>query len=169
VSAHRLWSHLQSWGPPLLWMVVMSSLSTGPFSGEQTSRFIEPLLLWLFPGLSISTVKAIHAWTRTGAHVVEFGILSALWYRSLTWGVPGWQLRPAFLAFGLTILFAVADEIHQAFVATRFAKITDVGLDGLGALGGLALVGVVLGRAGDVKERPLQADSPGPIEAPAKD
>jgi VanZ family protein len=127
------------------------------------------LLLWLFRDLSISTVKAIHAWIRTGAHVVEFGILAALWYCSLARGVRGWRLRPAFLAFGLTILFAIADEIHQAFVSTRFAKMADVGLDGLGALGGLMLVGLVLGRARDVKERPLQGDSPGAIEAPAQD
>jgi len=144
--------------------------STGFFSGEQTERLAHPLLLWLFQGLPISVAKAVNSWIRTTGHLVEFGVLAILWYRSLAWGIRGWHPRSALLAFGLTILFAVVDEGHQAFVATRFAKITDVGLDGLGALGGLALSGLLLGGAGDSrKAHAPEGPPPRRFETSAKD
>jgi VanZ family protein len=46
----------------------------------------------------------------------------------------GWALR---LAFGVAILFAMSDELHQAFTPTRDPSLVDIGIDSLGAGAGL--------------------------------
>ncbi len=41
------------------------------------------------------------------------------------------------LAFALALIYAASDEYHQSFVPGRGARITDVGIDSIGALIGL--------------------------------
>ena len=43
------------------------------------------------------------------------------------------------LAFALTVLYRVLDELHQAFVPGRTASEADLGLDAAGALIGVGL------------------------------
>ena len=51
---------------------------------------------------------------------------------------PGWAL--ATVAFALTVLYGVSDELHQTFVAGRTASEADLGLDAAGATIGVTLV-----------------------------
>ena len=44
------------------------------------------------------------------------------------------------LAYGLTVIYAVSDEIHQAFVPGRSAQLSDVCIDACGAAIGLSLI-----------------------------
>ena len=73
-------------------------------------------------------------------HVGVFGILTLLLWRALA-GTTAWR-RPWAWAFALTVLYAVSDELHQAFVAGRHPSAADVGIDATGAL--IALVAVRL-------------------------
>lgn len=50
---------------------------------------------------------------------------------------PGWAL--AAIAFALTVLYGVSDELHQAFVPGRTASEADLGLDAAGATIGVTL------------------------------
>lgn len=77
------------------------------------------------------------------AHFVEYMILGGL-------SAASWVLyqaeeqgnrKPFFLiAWGSCVLFAVLDELHQAFVPGRTSSIRDVLLDSVGALFGAFLV-----------------------------
>jgi len=128
---------LRRWGPLILWMVVMSSLSTEAFSAEATGRFLLPALHWLFPEASPKTLELMHGVVRKGAHVTEFAILAHLWYRALDWHRTGWRTRTALAALLLTAGFGALDEAHQLLVPSRTPSIMDVGWDGLGAVLGL--------------------------------
>jgi VanZ family protein len=63
-----------------------------------------------------------------GAHMFLFGVLAVLWVRALR--KQRWAI---FLAFLLTMLYALSDEFHQAFVPGRTADPLDLVYDGLGA------------------------------------
>jgi len=67
---------------------------------------------------------------RKGAHMTEYAILAVLLVRALARELP---------AFALGVLYAVTDELHQAFVRGRHASPVDVAIDSIGlALGLLA-------------------------------
>jgi VanZ family protein len=167
--SRRGWVFFLRWGPLCLWMATIGMFSTGAFSAEQTGRSLDPFLRWLLPGASVGTIQVLHGTIRKWMHVVEFAILALLWYRSLSWGRRDWQRTAALKAFGLTILLAVGDEVHQAFVPSRIASAIDVAWDSLGALCGLAGWGVLGGAL--LGERPnAQEGGPlGSLEAPAGD
>ncbi len=81
---------------------------------------------------------AIEFFIRKAAHMTEFAILAVLLYIWLC----RWQLtrlRRYGLAVAATILYACSDEFHQLFVEGRAGQISDVAVDGMGALLGLAL------------------------------
>ncbi len=81
---------------------------------------------------------AIEFFIRKAAHMTEFAILAILFY---IW-LGRWQLtrlRRYGVAAGMTILYACSDEFHQLFVEGRAGQISDVAVDGVGALLGLAL------------------------------
>ena len=67
-------------------------------------------------------------------HAGEFGLLNLLLWRALYYG-EGVKFKKA-LGWSLfsTILFAVSDELHQAFVPLRQARWQDMAQDGLGAM-----------------------------------
>lgn len=133
----RSWPLLWRWGPLILWMAVISGFSTAAFSAEETSRFLIPLLRWLFPGVSPATFELLHLGIRKGMHVAEFSVLALLWYRALGWNGPRWHVRAALAAFLLAAGFGVIDEFHQTFVPGRTGALGDVGWDSLGAALGL--------------------------------
>lgn len=141
--AGTLWSGAWRWGPLLLWMTAISVFSTDAFSAHQTSRVLLPLLRWLFPDASPTTLDWLHGVVRKGMHVAEFGILALLWYRALARGISGWRGQAALAAFVLTAGFGALDEAHQMLVPSRTASIMDVGWDVLGAALGLGVRGGV--------------------------
>jgi VanZ family protein len=147
-------------------MAVISGLSTDWFASSETSRYIRPLLEWLFPAASIEAVELMHAAVRKAMHIAEFAVLGSLWYRSLAWGQRGRGVRPAIGALGLAVLCAGLDEAHQIFVPERGPSVFDVGWDGLGAL--LGIVGTrMLGRRGASSERGSAAGKEAPRSSSA--
>lgn len=101
------------------------------------------LIFWLssqpvLPGVGTPGTDAIF---KKAAHVVVYAALALL----LVWAIhdPAAPItrRTLWLAFGLSVGYAVTDEIHQAFVPGRGSHVTDVLLDGAAAalaLGSLA-------------------------------
>jgi VanZ family protein len=70
----------------------------------------------------------------SGAHSFVFGVLAVLWARAL-----GERRHALILAFALTMLYALTDEFHQAFVPGRHPDLWDLVCDGFGAVLGLGL------------------------------
>jgi len=68
------------------------------------------------------------------AHAFLFGVLAVLWARALSE-----SRRGLLLAFALTMLYALLDELHQTLVPGRHADPWDLLCDGLGAALALGL------------------------------
>ena len=121
--------------PVIAWMLLIFAGSSDALSAEHTSRFIVPFLRWLDPAMSFQTIAAIHVTVRKIGHFTEYAILAALLWRALrgTFSLA----NKATLTVGTFLVvaaFAVSDEFHQSFVATRTASGHDVMIDWCGAL-----------------------------------
>jgi hypothetical protein len=125
------------WLPILLWMVLIYGGSGNLLSAQQTSRFLRPMIHWLFPRLSEAGVIRAVGWIRKGAHVTEYAVLALLIWRARRRPYPAvahpWSWRDAGWAFGLAAAYAMTDELHQSFVPSRTGSVWDVLLDAGGA------------------------------------
>ncbi len=101
---------------------------------NETSRFIRPLLEFLFPNADAPTLTFYHGLIRKGAHVFEYAVLGLLAYRALGIATP----RPI---IALIVVGAVAalDELNQSFNPARTSSPWDVGLDVLGGIIGIGI------------------------------
>ena len=100
-------SALWTWAPVVAWMAVIFAFSSVPS---------------LSSGFSFDYVL------RKCAHMTEYAVLAVLLVRALGREAP---------SFALGVAYAASDEIHQMFVPNRFADITDVVSDAIGAGTGL--------------------------------
>jgi VanZ family protein len=64
------------------------------------------------------------------AHAAEYAVLGALLVRAT--GKAG-------LAFALATIYAVSDEVHQAFVPGRMGSVLDIAIDAVGVACGVVL------------------------------
>jgi VanZ family protein len=124
---------LRHWWPALAWAAIISIFSTGLFSGENTSRFILPILTRLFPRASLEALAFVHFLIRKSGHFVEYFLFSLLVLRGIRAGRREWRWTWAAAALAAAACYAGLDEFHQAFVPTRTASIYDVLLDSFGA------------------------------------
>jgi VanZ family protein len=103
-------SFVRNWLPVVVWAAVIFALSAVPDLGTGLGGW--DLVL------------------RKLAHATEYAILGALLVRAS--GRAG-------VAFGLGVLYAVSDEVHQSFVTGRHGAPLDVAVDALGVAVGIAL------------------------------
>jgi VanZ family protein len=119
-------------------MAVIFWLSSGSFAAEETAPRVFAFLRFLLPWAGESQLALLHGLGRKAGHVLEYAVLAWLWHRAFSKTLPG---RPhARSAFGLTLAYAVFDELHQGWTGWRDASAFDVGLDALGGAGALALL-----------------------------
>lgn len=72
-------------------------------------------------------------------HASEYFVLSILIYNFLkNLKISGW--KTVIISIGISFLYACTDEFHQLFVAGRTSQFTDVLIDTLGAIIGIAMV-----------------------------
>ncbi|MEW6268593.1 MAG: VanZ family protein [Thermodesulfobacteriota bacterium] len=117
-------------------------LSSDYFSGDQTGGILLPLLELLLPGVSPTTLVALHGAVRKLAHVTEYAILAILLVRALERPRRAvWTTATAALVIGAG--YAVVDELHQTWVPSRVGSPIDVALDACGTLLGVALATVL--------------------------
>jgi VanZ family protein len=148
---NRLWGY----GPLVLWLGFIFFASTGEFSASNTSRIIRPLLLWLFPGISEATLVSVHIFVRKCGHFTEYAVLGLLAARAFIPSAIKTLHKHWFLSsLMLVIVYALLDEYHQSFVATRTGSIYDSMIDAAG--GFIALVVLALWRRMKSKRRSEQ-------------
>lgn len=104
-------------------------------------------------GLRVSEDAAVDKPFRITGHLLAFGSLAGLLLVSLSWGRPP-VLRDAALALGITVLYALSDELHQSFVPDRTGRPDDVFIDALGALIGIVVAWLMLRARGRVGHGP---------------
>jgi VanZ family protein len=136
-------SRLATWLPPIVWMAVVLAMSSAEFSAENTGGFLRPLLTWLMPWLRAEHLGVIHGVVRKAAHLTEYAILGALWFRAVMRSGVARRGAAAWLALGISVVCAVVDEAHQSMVPSRTSSVGDVLVDSAGAL--LAIVPSALG------------------------
>ena len=126
---------LRYWGTVVAWMLVITTLSSDAFSAANTNRYIDPIIRFLFPSISISGMLLIHTVIRKAAHFTEFFILGLLAYWASRRGrMPQWRWRWVVQALVVAGGYALLDEFRQGFVPSRTPSLADSGIDFLGAL-----------------------------------
>ena len=126
------------YAPLILWIGVILYFSTRNASMSNTSRFIRPILEFLFPNATESTLIIYHAYIRKFAHFAEYAGLAffaarAFWDSSVRFLQNYWYLA----AFGLVLLIASTDELNQSFDTTRTGSVYDVLID---CVGGISMI-----------------------------
>ena len=106
-----------------------------PGRGRLAALLVPPLLaMGVVFFLSAQTSDPVdRAWwdvlLRKGAHVTEYAVLTALWWRALR----GLGLRfPVAAAMAISLGYAATDEFHQTFVDGRTGTPVDVLIDSAG-------------------------------------
>jgi VanZ family protein len=127
-----------AWLPAVCWAALIFSLSTDSFSAEHTGKILRPILFWLIPNLTNHGFDTIHFFVRKSAHFTEYFIFCMLLFRGLRGGRRGWRWTWAITAPSMAAGYAILDEVHQAFVASRTASPYDSLLDSVGA--GVAMI-----------------------------
>ena len=123
---------LGRWLPVVGWAAFIFLFSTSTFGGEHTGSYLLPVIGWCFPGLSEAERQLAHGVIRKTAHMIEYAILSVLWFRALRRGA--WSFAAAqLLAVAAAGVYACSDEWHQTFVMNRTGALSDVAIDVAGA------------------------------------
>ena len=107
------------WAPPVALMALIFALSAMPADNADHGF--------------------LYILSRKAAHFTEYALLLALWWRAFASKVS--ERRALALALGITILYAISDELHQTFVNGRAGRPLDVGIDTAGALAAASLIG----------------------------
>ncbi len=96
----------------------------------ETSRFIGPLLRYLFPDIAPETLVLVHKGVRKSAHIVEYAILAFLAVRALSISAGsalcGWRYV---IPLSLVALIASLDEYNQSLDVRRTGTFDDTLLD----------------------------------------
>jgi VanZ family protein len=127
---------ITKWAPVLLWAALIFSFSTDQFSASHTSQILEPVLKWLYPGISPDWIDSVHFAVRKLGHVIEYIIFALLLLRALGKNSSRTNANYAALALFVVLLYAISDEFHQSFVVSRTATAGDVLIDLLGGICG---------------------------------
>lgn len=129
-----------AWVAVALCVAAILGLGSAEFGAAQTSRYLLPMLRWLFPDLSLRTYLTLIVWIRKTAHVTEYALLGVLAFRAVWLSLTrqGAPARAALLALALAAGVATTDETRQAFLASRTGSPWDVALDVSGALAAIA-------------------------------
>ena len=115
----KLRSLLLRWGPAVAWMAVI-------FASSAT------------PSVDVPHFGSLDYIVKKTGHAVAYALLSLLFRRGV-----GLERGHAWLAWVLTLGYALLDEFHQSFVPGRHPSLVDaMAFDGGGAAG--ALFGMVL-------------------------
>ncbi len=113
--------------------------------GEEMKPFVKitiPMLVWMLiifissaiPQMDFPEVKW-WGWPKM-VHLIYYGMLCGLAWRYATYQDhwPWVRRNPRISAWLLAVVYGASDEIHQYFTPGRHARVTDVMIDGAGAL-----------------------------------
>ena len=126
------------YAPLIFWIGVVLFASTGNASMAETSRFIRPLLEFVFPNAPDETLQIYHFYIRKSAHFTEYAIL-AFWAAHAFADSAKPFLRKYWFAISFILVFTIAsiDEFNQSFDSSRTSSARDVLLD---CAGGAAMI-----------------------------
>ena len=123
------------YAPLILWIGVIFFFSSTQGAMTNTSRFIRPLLVFIFPNAPEETLIVYHNYIRKAAHFTEYAILAFFAARTFSGSTKKFLQKFWFVAsFILVLVIALIDETNQSFNSARTGSIYDVLLDCSGGL-----------------------------------
>ena len=132
---------LRRYGPVMIWVSIILLLGSNPGSMSETSRFIGPLLHFLFPNSPEATIALIHGYIRKSAHFFEYAVLAVLTARALAQSSVATLKRYSYaLALILVLIVASIDEFHQSYETSRTSSPYDVLIDVTGGAAALLIL-----------------------------
>lgn len=132
--------HFMRYAPLFIWICVILFLSSGQASMPQTSRFIKPLLEFLFPSASAETLIIYHGYIRKLAHFTEYAIVGFFAARAFsTSSIDVFRRYWVIISILLAASIAGLDEFNQSLDSSRTASIWDVLLDIFGGVTAIAV------------------------------
>ena len=147
ISKSRLALRIIFWALTIATMIIILLFSSqnGELSSQTSTGFINILMNIVYPNFSnleeaarLELIESIHLFIRKCAHFSIYAILGL--FSSLACLTHFWNMGKRFLvALSISVLYAVSDEIHQAFVPSRVGAVADVLIDSLGALLGICI------------------------------
>lgn len=139
-------SHLAVWyyGPLIIWMVLIFTMSTGIGKDPNTKDLIVRLLGRFAPDL-LPTFTPEQLWflnygLRKAGHLTEYFVLMGLSVRAFQFGRPELKWYSPVASLALCAVYAASDELHQRFVSGRSGNVGDVIIDVTGAALCLVLI-----------------------------
>jgi VanZ family protein len=140
-----------AWVAVFLWMVLIFAFSAQPaeVSGELSKGVTEAVVRAVAAVFDVeidvstgSTFAMYHYLARKFAHGALYFILALLVINALKKS-GYWGLKAYGLAFGICVVYAASDEVHQLFVPGRGGQVGDVLIDSAGTLLGLGIYSIV--------------------------
>lgn len=126
--------------PLVLCVGLILFMSTTSASMSNTSRFVRPLLEFLFPNSPESTLVIYHGYIRKFGHFAEYGVLALIASRAFFNSSKAYLKRTWYLnAFAVVLFVASLDELNQSFNPTRTGSMFDVLIDCSGGLAAIVL------------------------------
>ena len=130
------------YAPLVLWIGLIMFLSSGQASMSNTSRFIRPLLEFLFPNAPEEILNVYHGYIRKIAHVTVSAILAFWAFRAFSGSSIKLLRRFWYVCAALLVLLVASiDETNQSYLASRTGSVYDVLLD---AAGGVLMITLII-------------------------
>jgi VanZ family protein len=127
----NLWLYL----PLIIWISGIFYLSSEKGSISNTSRYLEPIFIFLFGAKGKNDFRKYHLYFRKTLHFLGYAVLALLalipFYSSNFLLLANYYSIFAFLT---VLLIACADELKQSFYANRHGSFVDVMIDCAGGL-----------------------------------
>ncbi len=131
------------YAPLILWVCVIFFMSSGQAAMSETSRFIRPLLEWIFPLAAPETITIYHGYIRKFAHFFEYAVLAFWGWLAFNFSSIGFLQKYWYIfSFAFVVFVALLDETNQSFNVNRTGSLYDVLLD---AGGGLTMILLLYG------------------------
>jgi len=142
LSSGKTLKRIFRYGPVLVWTGVIFYLSGSGGSSLETSRFIRPLIEFLFPAASPEIITSIHFAVRKFAHFAVYFVLGIAASRAFAGGE---RYRRHWPIYSLAVVLTVAslDEFHQSFEPERTGAVADVCIDIFGGAAAVAVFVIV--------------------------
>jgi VanZ family protein len=136
------------WLPALIAVALVFAESTEIFSAKNTNSWLRPVFEWFLGPMQDTRWNTLHHLLRKLGHFCGYGFVCLTFLRAwlLTLGskpylsVCKWRLGSCALAVASTVVIACLDEWHQTFLPGRTGRVSDVGIDTLGAVLACALI-----------------------------
>ncbi|MGV8147176.1 MAG: VanZ family protein [Alkaliphilus sp.] len=128
-----------SWLAVLLWMALIFNLSSQPANqsnklSEGVTKIIVDTVERVAPSTDFDLSRLNHI-VRKNAHFFAYLVLSLLVMNAVR-RTGGNDIKLTLL---ICVLYAISDETHQIFVPGRSAQVSDILIDGVGAVVGIVM------------------------------